>query len=218
MAWLLTFACMAAFVGLFFYLRRRREEQREAEDARAQAFLIEMGGAQGGQGGASEPERSSPSMPRAPAHDAAAHSGVMTTSEERPVMDAPATAPATAARGPVYLERSHQVVWHWLKASLPGYEIFARGSLRRVVGKDRVQKDMLLDFVICDARLRVAGVVDLERPRQDPAAQRFKREVLDEVAVRYACWNAAQLPGKTFVREWLEMPGVPAGSQDEIER
>ncbi|WP_230968954.1 hypothetical protein [Nitrogeniibacter aestuarii] len=216
MAWLFTFIFIAAFAGLFYYLRRRREELREAEEARAQAFLMEMHGRRGGDVMMDSPATGSPAV----SSIVAAHAreaeisrvpmGFTPVPEREPDV-------RPSAIGPVYLERSHLIVWRWLKTALPGHEIFARGSLRRVVGKDRAQKDMLLDFVICDAELRVAGVVDLERARQDLAANRLKREMLDEVGVRYACWNASQLPDKQFLREWL-MAQPTVSTQDEIER
>ncbi len=216
MAWLFTFIFIAALAGLFYYVRRRREELREAEEARAQAFLMEMHGRRGGDvvmdsSAAGLPEVSSILVRHAREEDSPRVPMDFTPAPERE----PEVRPR--AGGPVYLERSHLIVWRWLKTALPGHEIFARGSLRRVVGKDRAQKDMLLDFVICDAELRVAGVVDLERARQDLAANRLKREMLDEVGVRYACWNASQLPDKQFLREWL-MAQPTVSTQDEIER
>lgn len=209
MGWLFSVIFFVLFVVLFLYLRRRRAELAEEEDARAQAFFDLVHGERG-QGVVPEaspvgdiavqvPASRVQAPERPPMDYAPPPPPVLDASSERTAFDESAT-------GPVYLERPYLLVWRWLRMALPEHECFARGSLRRVVGRDRAQKDMMVDFVICDAACRVVAVVDLERRGQEGSVHRFKRELLNEAGVRYACWSASQLPERDEVREWIRQP------------
>lgn len=201
MEWIIVLLVGLVLVGLVFMLRQRREAQRAAEHERAQAFLMSL------QGAAFTPEAEQLKTESLPA-------GPSTGPFSEGMSGAPATGAATepAASGPRpgYLDHRHQVVWRWLRTGLPETEIFARGSLRRVVGRERVQKDMMLDFVICNAQFEVLAAVDLEKSGQADPGARFKQMLLEEAGVLYANWNAAQLPDQSALRRWLDRQGDPA--------
>jgi len=202
MEWIIVLLVGLALVGLVFMLRQRREAQRAAEHERAQAFLMSL------QGVAFTPEAEqlkTESPPVVPS----------TGPFSEGMSGAPATGAATepaagSGRKPGYLDHRHQVVWRWLRTGLPETEIFARGSLRRVVGRERVQKDMMLDFVICNAQFEVLAAVDLEKSGQADPGARFKQMLLEEAGVLYANWNAAQLPDQSALRRWLDRQDDPA--------
>ncbi len=211
MGWMLVVLVVIVFVALFFYLRKRRVEQREAEDARAQAFLMEM-------------QRTRVTNEVAPEADSVAASGRVDVSEPQSsgggarIHEATTSieedvAQPTPGSGRGYLNRTHQIVWRWLRAGLPEHEIFARGSLRRVVGRDRIEKDMRLDFVVCNADFEVLAAIDLGREGSHDMSSRdlsghdvsraTKRDALAAVGVRYACWDASHLPDKAFLVRWV---------------
>lgn len=211
MAWLFGIIFIVLFAILFLYLRRRRAELVAEEEARAQAFfeLIHGEALQGVAPEAAEadPSREADRSGSAPspgalrkAAPAIAFAPPPPVSQSLPM---PAGEDGVGAGGPVYLDKPSLLVWRWLRTALPGHECFARGSLRRVVGRDRAKKDMLLDFVICDGACRVVAVVDLARRHQDAAITRFKEDVLAEAGVRYACWDATQLPDRDVVQAWV---------------
>ncbi len=184
MEWFFLIAVLLVFVGLIFWLRERRAAQRDAERAREEAFLLQMASARGA---ASQPRAApAPGTAIQPDADPPPADHLEAVPERRP-----------------YLDRRYRVVYFWLKAGLPNHEIIPRGSLRRVVGREQVGKDMLLDFLICDPALSVVAVVDLERGAADAAATRFKKELLEGAGVRYACWPADALPDKSTLPVWL---------------
>lgn len=196
MEWIILLLVVLVLVGMVFLLRQRRRVQREAEDERAQAFLMAIQGVahtpppSAGAAAASIPRSTGAKTTDVPPSSL----GMADTHRPRP----------TAGSGRGYLEHSHQVVFRWLRAGLPECEIFARGSLRRVVGGDRVQKDLMLDFVVCNDRFEVLAVVDLDRRGQSDPSAAFKRMLLEEAGVVYACWSAAQLPDQASLRQWLD--------------
>jgi len=201
MEWIIVLFVVLVVAGLVVMLRQRREAQRAAEHERAQAFMMSLQGVSLGSASKGLASNSpGPGPVTAPLSDGmsnAARGGASSRTE--PV----------AGRG--YLEHRHQVVWHWLRTGLPDAEIFARGSLRRVVGRDRVQKDMMLDFVICNAQFEVLAAVDLEKSGQSDPGANFKRMLLEEAGVRYANWNPAQLPDQRDLRSWIEGRAEEAG-------
>jgi hypothetical protein len=209
MEWIIVLFVVLVLAGMVVMLRKRREEQRAAEHERAQAFMMSLQGANLMSVPADVTTASSTtSLPAAP------FSEDMPDTGSAAAVAKPWTVPAVR-RG--YLDHRHQVVWHWLRTGLPEAEIFARGSLRRVVGSERVRKDMMLDFVICNAQLEVLAAVDLEKSGQvDPGAS-FKRMLLEEVGVRYANWNAAQLPDQRVLRRWIE-DGADVTAPDQMTR
>lgn len=209
MAWLFGIIFIVLFVILFLYLRRRRAELVAEEEARAQAFFELIHG-EAHQGVAPEAAEANPSweagcFESAPSADAVQPAVPAIAFAPPPPVPQSMPMPAgdDGGGGPVYLDKPSLLIWRWLRTALPGHECFARGSLRRVVGRDRAKKDMLLDFVICDGACRVVAVVDLARRHQDAAVTRFKDDVLAEVGVRYACWDATQLPDRDFVQAWV---------------
>jgi len=202
MEWIIVLFVCLVLVGLVFMLRQRREAQRTAEHERAQAFLMSL------QGAAFMPEAP---QPNTETPSVGPWSGPF--SEGMPAvraLGATIEPPAASGRRPGYLDHRHQVVWRWLRTGLPETEIFARGSLRRVVGRERVQKDMMLDFVICNAQFEVLAAVDLEKSGQADPGARFKQMLLEEAGVLYANWNAAQLPDQSALRRWLDRLADPA--------
>ncbi len=206
MSWLLLLLVVVVFASLAYVLHRRRVSHREDELAREQAFLMEMHEA-GLMGGAGEPAATT---------EGAVSASTQINAPDVPVEDAPPSLPEDDATpvsgsGRGYLERSHQVVWRWLRTGLPDCEIFARGSLRRVVGRERVQKDMRLDFVICNEDFEVLAAVDLTKPGREVPAAELKRHLLSQVGVRYACWDASHLPDRATLTRWL-------GGSDETRR
>lgn len=208
MAWLFGIIFIVLFAILVLYLRRRRAELVAEEEARAQAFFELIHG-EALQGVAPEAAEANPSWEAgrfgaAPSADAVQPAIAFAPPSPVPQsMPMPAGEDGVGAGGPVYLDKPSLLVWRWLRTALPGHECFARGSLRRVVGRDRAKKDMLLDFVICDGACRVVAVVDLARRHQDAAITRFKEDVLAEAGVRYACWDATQLPDRDVVQAWV---------------
>ena len=197
--WLFLFAILLVFVGVFFWVRERRAAHRDAEKAREEAFLIQMASASRG--------APRPDDPPAP-HNASppANAPIAPAAERQMAAPARAAGSSDAAKppaGPPYLDHRHRVVYFWLKTGLPKHEIIPRGSLRRVVGREQADKDMLLDFVICDASLAVMAVVDLDRGPDSAAAVRFKKALLETAGVRYACWPAEALPDKSTLPVWL---------------
>lgn len=197
MEWLLLFAVMLVFVGMFYWIRERRAAHRDAEQARAESFLMQMASVSA----AAPPTNQTPLKASEPAPVSAPEAD---GSPRTPLRAAEAAVAASAPSGPQYLDHRHRVVYFWLKMGLPNYEILPRGSLRRVVGREQASKDMLLDFVICDAALSVVAVVDLDRGPEGAAAVRFKKVLLQSVGVRYACWPAEALPDKSTLPFWLE--------------
>ncbi|QID18123.1 hypothetical protein G3580_11035 [Nitrogeniibacter mangrovi] len=183
MSWLLLLVVVVVFALLVVVLRKRRDAQREAEEARAQAFLMQVQGAAAAIGAGTE----------------AIVSGAMAAATETP----DDTEVAMPASGPTYLDRHHQIVWRWLRAGLPGCEVFARGSLRRIVGRERLQKDLLLDFVICNEGFEVLAVVDLAREGRTEAERNHKSQLLAQRGVRYVCWSAERLPDQTTLSAWI---------------
>lgn len=197
MEWLFLFGVVLVFVGLFFWIRERRARHRDAERAREEAFLMQLAGVSG-----AKPSNDETS----PSHSAPPHATDPAPGDVH--VDAPRVAESTGALSSPpsspYLDNRHRVVYFWLKTGLPTHEIIPRGSLRRVVGRAQVSKDMLLDFVICDAALAVVAVVDLDRGPEGAAAARFKKELLEAAGVRYACWPASALPDKATLPIWLK--------------
>jgi hypothetical protein len=191
MSWLFLLLVLAAVAAVVYLVRQRHRAQREAEHERAQAFLMALNGV----GGAGQPVSSTGA-----GRGAAAAVPVTEVAQEAAV--APASC-AEDAPGPSYLERRHQVVWRWLRAGLPECEIFARGSLRRIVGREQLDKDMMLDFVVCNADFEVLAAIDLEKGNRSDAAGAFKRRQLAGVGVRYACWNPAELPTQEALVAWV---------------
>ena len=181
MAWLFLALVLALFVGVAIYVRERRADQREAEQAREAAFLLDVTGGV--------------------AADADAPSARLAAGDDN-VAEAVAPVPvAGAGRG--YLDRSHAVVYRWLRTQLPDYEVFPRASLRRVAGRGRVGKDLMLDFALCNAALEVVAVVDLNGDAAGASVAAFKRDVLDEVGVKYALWDPRHLPDRQALIDWI---------------
>ncbi|MFV0662883.1 hypothetical protein [Denitromonas sp.] len=185
MAWIFFFISVLAVVWLTLLVRRRRRDHLEAEQARAMAFLMENGGAGAAAGAADTPMDAS-----------------------RAVVAGQAAPPLTTAANPgaprrPYLDGVPLAAFLRLKAALPGHEIFPRGSLRRASGLDAIDKDMLLDFVICTAALEPVAVVDLARGPKS-AVDPVKRDTLLRAGVRYACWRREDLPEAAAITAWIE--------------
>ena len=120
-----------------------------------------------------------------------------------PHAEAPAAPLVPEGQGRPYLDRRHALVFRWLRTSLPDHEVLPRASLRRVVGRERVEKDMMLDFALCNPALEVVAVVDLDLGEHATAAFDFKREALEAVGVKYARWNPERLPGREALLAWI---------------
>lgn len=194
MAWIFFFISVLAVVWLTLLVRRRRRDHLEAEQARAMAFLMENGGAGAAADAAPVPVVASPAA--APGGDAAGPARTPLAAT------AGAGAGSGASRRP-YLDGAPLAAFLRLKAALPGHEIFPRGSLRRAAGLDAIDKDVLLDFVICTAALEPVAVVDLARGPKS-VADPVKRDTLQRAGVRYACWRREALPEVAAITAWIE--------------
>lgn len=186
MGWIFFLIMVLAMVWLALLLQRRRRDHREAEQAREMAFLLAHG----------EVPAKTPAGRRAtpsPAPDAAdrAPSGLAATESHQ------------AAGSPAYLNPAQAAAFRRLAAALPDYLIFPRGSLRRAAGLATIERDVLLDFVICTPALQPVAAIDLEREGASSSADALKRETLRRAGVRYARWPRAVLPDVAAIAAWL---------------
>lgn len=204
MAWIFFFIAVLAMIWLALLVRRRRRDHMEAEQAREMAFLMENAGPGRDAVGGAGPNASSAVTPLArPDEDADGTAA-------RPV--AVHTGRAAGAPRRPYLDGVPLAAFQRLKAALPQHEIFPRGSLRRAAGLDAIDKDMLLDFVICTPALAPVAVVDLAR---GPAKRidSVKRDTLRQAGVRYACWQRDALPEAAQIARWVS--GASDDSSDD---
>jgi hypothetical protein len=104
---------------------------------------------------------------------------------------------------PAYLDAVRATAYQRLKAALPAYEIFPRASLRRAAGLEAIEKDALLDFVVCTRALIPVAAVDLARGERSSPGDAFKRETLEAAGVRYARWPHDALPPSASIAHWV---------------
>jgi len=122
----------------------------------------------------------------------------------------PAAAPLAATQR--FLGQAESLLYHLLKAGLPGFEVFAGVSLARVVGapgneKGREQQvrrlsQYQLDFVVCDKSMRVVAVVDVESAAGAGTAgdQSVKSDILRQAGIRVVRINPAAPPRRERIQ------------------
>jgi hypothetical protein len=194
LAWYLFLLAVAGGVAFAVWNYRRKTAARKAaSDARFAEML--KGGRQPPAG-----PQSAPVVAGAPG-DAPAPAKVS---------PAPPVTPPAAAQP--FLGQAESLLYYLLKAGLPDFEVFAGVSLARVVGamgdgRDReLQLRRLsqyqLDFVVCDKRMRVVAVVEVESAAGAAAAgdQRFKSDALKQAGIRVVRVNPMALPRRDEVR------------------
>lgn len=188
MVWLFFLILVLAMVWLALLVQRRRRDQREAEQAREMAFLLAHG--------------------NGPAPDATqAADRALPTS--LPAGDLPHVRPVAveasrvAESRPPYLNPAQAAAFRRLAAALPGYLIFPRASLRRAAGLATIERDVLLDFVICTPALQPVAAVDLIREGGAASADALKRDTLQRAGVGYAAWRRGALPEAAVIAAWL---------------
>lgn len=191
MAWIFFFVSVLAIVWLGVLLRRRRREHRESEQAREMAFLLAHGELPGGQA-----VRGDAATPRA-------MDGERSHDVVPPVAPLVETVAVPESARPAYLDAVRATAYQRLKAALPAYEIFPRASLRRAAGLEAIEKDALLDFVVCTRALIPVAAVDLARGERSSPGDEFKRETLEAAGVRYARWPHDALPPSASIAHWV---------------
>ena len=183
MAWISFFVALLALVWVLLLVLRRRREHREAEEERAMAFMLAHGGAEA---------YVRPALDDLPSDDEAA--------PETVIGEIP---PDEPARGRPYLDRAQAAAFIRLRRAFPDHEVFPRASLRRAAGLERIDKDALLDFVVCTRELVPVAAIDLMRGAP-PMAEAQKRTLLTEAGVRYARWPVDAMPPPEELARWFE--------------
>ncbi|MCZ4306512.1 DUF2726 domain-containing protein [Zoogloeaceae bacterium G21618-S1] len=113
------------------------------------------------------------------------------------------TASVPVGARPAYLDAVRATAYRRLRAALPAHEVFPRASLRRAAGLEAIEKDALLDFVVCTSALVPVAAVDLVRGERALSADAVKRETLERAGVRYARWQHDALPDSETIVRWL---------------
>ena len=165
-----------------------------------------------------------PAQPAAPAEPAptaaAASPSAPSASLAVPVL---AMAPAAVPARERFLGQAETLLYYLLKSGLPGYEVFANVSLASVIsasgsGHEREQQlrrlaQYRLDFVVCDKRMRIIAVVELDSAVAAMGAgeQQFKADCLKRAGIRLVRVNPAALPKREQIRALVGGP-APAGS------
>lgn len=120
-------------------------------------------------------------------------------------------APQLYARKEPLLSQSQALLFHALRAELPGHEVLAQVSLASVIevppaiqGREREQRlralaQHIADCVVCNKDMQVVAAVDLEAG--NTAGTRFKSECLKAAGLRYVRVNAAELPQGEDLRD-----------------
>lgn len=159
-------------------LHRARAAEREA------AFMAMLAGAK--QAGKPEDAQAKDSLP------AAAQAVAPLAREAQQPSSAAANSPLGLQQP--YLGARDRLLYLSLRSALPKHEVFLHGSLQRVLGARAPAKDLPLDAVICDARLRPVAVVDLVREDDLPPVVSLKQERLQQQGIAYWRWDAQHLP------------------------
>lgn len=114
-----------------------------------------------------------------------------------------------------FLRQSETLIYYLLKTGVPDHEVFANTTLASVVGApgdghDREQQlrrlsQYQLDFVICDKRMRVVAVVEVESAAGAGTAgdQSFKSDILGQAGIRVVRVNPAAPPRRERIRDLI---------------
>ncbi|MCB1952067.1 MAG: DUF2726 domain-containing protein [Zoogloeaceae bacterium] len=191
MAWIFFFVSILAIAWLGFLVRRRRREHKESEQAREMAFLLAHGELPGG-------ALAGDNVLKRQASDGESLQGAA----PQPTPSVTPVAVPAGAR-PAYLDVVRATAYRRLRAALPSHEVFPRASLRRAAGLESIEKDALLDFVVCTSALVPVAAVDLVRGERASPADAIKRETLERAGVRYARWRHDALPDSETIATWL---------------
>jgi len=165
-----------------------------------------------------------PAQPAAPAEPAptaaAASPSAPSASLAVPVL---AMAPAAVPARERFLGQAETLLYYLLKSGLPGYEVFANVSLASVIsasgsGHEREQQlrrlaQYRLDFVVCDKRMRIVAVVEMDLAAAAVGAgeQQFKADCLKRAGIGLVRVNPGALPKREQIRALVGAP-APAGS------
>ncbi len=202
MAWIFFIVSVLALVWLAMLVGRRRREHRESEQAREMAFLLAHGNLPG------SATRTLDAPVPSTDDDVGAGEGEPQAAQAKPLETM-----GFADHRRAYLDETRAAAYRRLKAALPSYEIFPRASLRRAAGLDAIEKDVLLDFVVCTRDLRPLAAIDLARGDRPSSANAVKRETLARAGVGYARWPHDALPDSASIAAWLiESTGGASGA------
>jgi len=124
-------------------------------------------------------------------------------------------APSVATKVPArerFIGQPETLIYYLLKTGVPDHEVFANVTLASVVGapgtgSEREQQlrrlsQYQLDFVICDKRMRIVAVVDVDTPAGVDAASelRVKSDYLGGAGIRFVRINPTSLPPRDAIR------------------
>jgi uncharacterized protein DUF2726 len=202
--WLLVLLVGASVAAYFVWDFRKKVAAREVASARRFEQLVR----EQASGSASPPPAGAP----APALRAAPAASAAASVPTPPSMSAPAAVPAAGAVRERFLGQHETLLYLLLKTGLPDHEIFANVSLASVMalpasGGEREQQlrrlaPYQLDFVVCDKRMHVVAVVDIETAGGADAAgiQQFTADYLKGAGIRLVRVNPAAMPRRDQVR------------------
>ena len=186
MGWLIFAVVVLGAAGWGLMRWRRAHDSHKARAAEREAAFVAMlaGARQADKPEEVRPDLSPPAVAQPPVPSAAAHP------QQVPV--AAGSSPAGAQQA--YLGPRDRLLYLSLRSALPKHEVFLQGSLQRVLGSRAPARDLPLDAVICDARLRPVAVVDLMRDDDLPPVVSLKQERLQQAGIAYWRWDAQRLP------------------------